>query len=154
MCERIAGEIVEQRLIVFVSFGFLKKHLAPPIRACLHTALGNPSPTYLACACCSDAKGIVPTMNDTNIAYRLHLEHGKMINLADWAVQFRDVVLGKHGLDDENQGEEEEDGTREEKERVAKEIHARFVRSASELQYLGLIKGTNRRKDHVMKQAF
>jgi hypothetical protein len=69
-----------------------------------------------------------------------------MVNLADWAVQFRDVVVG--GEDEE----EEED--KKKKEEKAKEVHARFVRSASELQFLGLLKGTNRKKDHVIRAAF
>lgn len=79
-------------------------------------------------------------MNDTSIAYRLYLEHGRMVNLADWAVQFRDVVMGG-----DEKPEEKED------EQSAKEIHARFIRSASELQFLGLVKPTNRKKDHVLK---
>lgn len=90
-------------------------------------------------------------MGDTSIAYRLHLEHGRMVNLADWAVQFRDVVLG--GEDDDGDANED-DNEKEDKEQRAKEIHARFIRSASELQFLGLLKGTNRKKDHVIKQTF
>lgn len=69
-----------------------------------------------------------------------------MINLADWAVQFREVVGG--GLDEED---EEDETEREKGEQRAKEVQARFVRSASEMQFLGLVKSTNRKKDHVIK---
>ncbi|KAI9008615.1 hypothetical protein DFJ74DRAFT_363658 [Hyaloraphidium curvatum] len=130
-------------VVLVDSVGVVEKHFAPPIRACLHTALGKPSPTYLACACCPDDQ-LRATMGDPQIAYRLHLEHGRMVNLADWAVQFRDVVNGSV------ERKEEEDGG-EEAEWRAKEVHARFVRSASELQFVGLVKRTNRRKDHVVK---
>ncbi|KAJ2158786.1 Origin recognition complex subunit 3 [Coemansia sp. RSA 552] len=121
-------------------------------RAAVQTALGK-SHYYIDCDCCgsADAKAadghggtsddqdqhVVPSMHDTSIAYRLHQECGRMINVYDWFLAFASVV---------------EKEPRPAKGALAQsEIQARFMRSVEEMRYLGFIKSTRRKTDHVMR---
>ncbi|PSN46610.1 Origin recognition complex subunit 3 [Blattella germanica] len=104
-------------------------------RAAIHTALNRPH-FYLQCECCkSDA--IVPSLPDICILYKLHLECGKLINMYDWLQAFLAVVSPNES------GEEQRD--------VAPELQARFTRAVAELQFLGFIKSSRKKTDHVMR---
>ncbi|KAJ2882670.1 Origin recognition complex subunit 3, partial [Coemansia asiatica] len=126
---------------------------SPQPRAAVQAALGK-TQYYINCDCCksasqdSDGLGgdnqdsgedhrIVPTMNDTSIAYRLHQECGRMINLYDWFSAFSSVV------------EQEESFVQ--KEAAQSEIQARFLRAVEEMRFLGFIKSTQRKTDHVVR---
>jgi origin recognition complex subunit 3 len=72
--------------------------------------------------------------HNASILYKLHLECGRMINLHDWFVAFRTVLQSsEHYKQDE------------------KREFVRFIQGVSELQYLGFIKPTNRKTDHVVR---
>jgi origin recognition complex subunit 3 len=120
---------------------------------------------------------------DTSILFRRYMDSGKMINVYDWFESFA-VVLesqkrqakeksnsngsgasskattprkgkgkGKQKQVDEDMDvDEDEDGEDEEKWKM--EVQARFMRSLHELDYLGFIKHTGRKADHVIRTVF
>ncbi|KAJ1669705.1 Origin recognition complex subunit 3, partial [Spiromyces aspiralis] len=67
-----------------------------------------------------DAGAILPTNPDTTIAYRLHQEGGRMINLYDWFMAFTSIIE-RETVDKPDQ----------------KAVQARFIHAVDELQYLG-----------------
>ena len=120
---------------------------------------------------------------DTSILFHRYLDSGKMINVYDWFESFA-VVLesqkrhlkklsnsngsdggskaptprkgkgkgkGKQRQVDEDM-DVDEDGEDEEKWKM--EVQARFIRSLHELDYLGFIKHTGRKADHVLRTVF
>ncbi|KAI8325015.1 hypothetical protein GQ54DRAFT_255601 [Martensiomyces pterosporus] len=125
-------------------------------RAAVQAALGKTA-YYINCECCkasasSDEDGseagmggndedadqrIVPSMQDTSIAYRLHQECGRMINLYDWYSAFSSVV----------EKEEFTAGRAPDQS----ETQARFLRAVEEMRLLGFIKSTQRKTDHVVR---
>lgn len=116
---------------------------------------------------------------DNSILFRRYLDSGKLINVYDWFESFS-VVLesqrehlskkrqggspgkvgrksngkgkGKQKVDEEE--EEEEDGESEDEDKWKREVQARFMRALQELDYLGFIKHTGRKADHVIRTVF
>ncbi|XP_055854624.1 origin recognition complex subunit 3 [Episyrphus balteatus] len=123
-------------LFVFSDIANVRRNIIGAPRAALHMALNNPH-YYLQCKCCElDSNlSMVPTLPDLSVAYKLHLECGKMINLFDWLQSFRSVL----------------DYSEEDQEQVDPEIQARFTRAVAELQFLGYIKTSKRKTDHVTR---
>jgi len=70
---------------------------------------------------------------DISIAYKLFTQSGNMINLADWMDSFMAI--------------KEDD----EKKTKSIELEARFMQCANDLQFIGLLKPTQRKTDHVQK---
>jgi hypothetical protein len=66
---------------------------------------------------------------DTSLVYRLASECGKLINTLDWFISFRQVV-------DPKRTETESD------------LMMRFMRASHELQLVGIVAPTKKRKDH------
>jgi origin recognition complex subunit 3 len=116
---------------------------------------------------------------DTSILFKRYLDSGKMINVYDWYETFA-VVLesqkrhrknrsksngdssktitprtgkgkGKQRQDADAMDEDEEG---EDEEKWKMEVQARFMRSLHELDYLGFIKHTGRKADHVLRTVF
>ncbi|KAF7287625.1 hypothetical protein GWI33_005977 [Rhynchophorus ferrugineus] len=110
-------------------------------RSAIHTALNNPH-YYLQCNCCeiSNTHSIKRTMPDVCIAYKLHLECGKMINMYDWLQAFICIIDVDGSKENENQSK-----------KVDPQIQARFTRAVAELEYLGFIKSSKRKADHVTR---
>lgn len=113
---------------------------APKTRHAIERALSSPH-DYLACDCCAlDPKdptadaAIKATHPATCLLYQLYLESGPLINASDLWNAFLAVVA-----DDET----------DEKEHMAL-----FERALSELQYLGFVKGTRKKTDHIAKVAW
>lgn len=130
-------------LFVFTDHLTIKRHIMGAPRAAIHQALNNPA-HYLQCECCeieSDDTKLLPTMPDVSIVYKLHLECGKMINMFDWLQSFK-IVVDERVMEDDD---EEDDGT------VDPKIQARFTRAVAELQFLGFIKPTKKKTDHVQR---
>ncbi|XP_058116921.1 origin recognition complex subunit 3 [Anopheles ziemanni] len=125
-------------LFLFSDSTTVRHHMVGTPRAAIHTALNNPQ-YYTQCECCvlDNEYSIVPTMPDLSIAYKLHLECGRMINLFDWMQAFRTVV-------EDNQADEGERS-------IDPKIQARFTRAVTELQFLGFIKTSKRKTDHVTR---
>ncbi|XP_067335443.1 origin recognition complex subunit 3 isoform X4 [Channa argus] len=78
---------------------------------------------------------------DICIAYKLHLECGRLINLYDWLEAYATVVSGAEG---NNPGSDNY-------VKVDEVKHARFIRAVSELEFLGFIKSTKQKTDHVAR---
>ncbi|XP_053679319.1 origin recognition complex subunit 3 [Anopheles nili] len=125
-------------LFLYDDSASIRRHIIGVPRAAVHTALNNPQ-YYTQCECCilDESCSIVPKMPDLSIAYKLHRECGRMINLFDWLQAFRTVI------DDVRiDGEELQ---------VDPKIQARFTRAVAELQFLGFIKMSKTKTDHVTR---
>ena len=80
-------------LFVFSDTSTVRKNIIGTPRAAMHSALNDPH-FYLQCECCELETGqnLLSTFPDLTVAYKLHLECGRMINLFDWLQAFRSVV--------------------------------------------------------------
>ncbi|GJQ82482.1 hypothetical protein Trydic_g14472 [Trypoxylus dichotomus] len=118
----------------------IENHIIGSHRAAIHTALNDPC-YYLQCNCCKkeNEASILKTMPDICIIYKLHLEYGKMINLYDWLQAFVSIVSPSTEDD-----EEENDNT-------DPFLQARFTLAVAELEFLGFIKSSKRKADHVQR---
>ncbi|XP_059059897.1 origin recognition complex subunit 3 isoform X2 [Achroia grisella] len=124
-------------IFYFSDISSVKKHIVGSPRGALHTALSNPT-HYLQCSCCllTSSESAVDTLPDVCLAYKLHRECGKHINLFDWLQAFGAVLRPE---DDDDQRQQDSS------------IHVRFTRAVAELQFLGFIKSSKRKTDHVMR---
>lgn len=110
----------------------------PRPRHAIERALTAPY-DYLACDCCTPAQGdsdeatLASSQPATAVLYQLYLESGSLINVHDLGQAFQ-AVMGD--------------------EWPEKQSMALFMRALSELKYLGLVKGTRKRADHVAKVAW
>jgi hypothetical protein len=107
----------------------LKLHLFANQRISIHDGLLNPF-KYLNT---QEKQELVPI----SVIYRIYLECGHMINLFDWLQAFVEKM--------ENRDLEELD------EKKRKLLQALFFRAITELQFIGYIKQTSRKVDHVIK---
>ncbi|KAG0009974.1 hypothetical protein BGZ80_001889 [Entomortierella chlamydospora] len=125
----------------------------------------------------SRAEMVLPTQHDVCILYKLYVECGRLINMYDWFTAFgmileRGVGVEGDGGDDGN-GDEGADSSGRAKKRAKvqpkkatkkkseesvkkegldqKEVQARFISGVAELQFMGFIKPTNRKTDHVQR---
>ncbi|XP_043925020.1 origin recognition complex subunit 3 [Protopterus annectens] len=129
-------------VVYFSGASTLRKHLNAAPRIALHTALNNPYYYLENEALKSEAGTISNSAPDICIAYKLHLECGRLINLCDWLEAFATVVAAASGVDPESDlvaGQ------------VDETIHARFIRAVSELEFLGFVKPTKQKTDHVAR---
>ncbi|KAI4539300.1 hypothetical protein MG293_010692 [Ovis ammon polii] len=127
--------------LYFSSAHTLRQHLNAAPRVALHTALNNPY-YYLKNEALRSEEGCIPNVApDICIAYKLHLECSRLINLVDWSEAFATVVTAAEKMDANSV-------TSEERNEV---IHARFIRAVSELELLGFIKPTKQKTDHVAR---
>ncbi|XP_069454404.1 origin recognition complex subunit 3 isoform X4 [Ovis canadensis] len=127
--------------LYFSSAHTLRQHLNAAPRIALHTALNNPY-YYLKNEALRSEEGCIPNVApDICIAYKLHLECSRLINLVDWSEAFATVVTAAEKMDANSV-------TSEERNEV---IHARFIRAVSELELLGFIKPTKQKTDHVAR---
>lgn len=116
-----------------------KQRLSGCPRVAIQTALNNPR-YYLNCSCCDIEPGsIQDTLPDISVAFKLHLECGRLINLYDWLQAFLTVV------------EPPAKAKRKAKDDEKEAFQARFIQAVSELQFLGFIKATKRKTDHVAR---
>ncbi|KAF8893016.1 origin recognition complex subunit 3 N-terminus-domain-containing protein [Infundibulicybe gibba] len=102
---------------------------------------------------------------DTSILFRRYSDSGRMINVYDWYESFKTVLEtqrrkatrhGHNGADAElsprkRKGLSAEGG---DAEKWRAEVQARFVRALHELDYLGFVKHTTRKADHVLRTVF
>ncbi|TPX61349.1 hypothetical protein PhCBS80983_g01183 [Powellomyces hirtus] len=151
-CLKSYTEMPLHEPLYYANEGRLKKAFHPQPRAAIQTALGQ-TQHYLSCTCCPSTNStataagdaISANLQDTSIAYRLYLECGRLINLYDWFVAFG-AILEKE-KDDGLEGDEGEEDAAHRRQH----IQARFVKAIAELQYMGFIKSTTRKTDHVMR---
>ncbi|XP_039251159.2 origin recognition complex subunit 3-like [Styela clava] len=131
-------------IFYFDSTSTIKRHMIAAPRLAIQTALSDPN-CYLQQPCLDATDGVIPpSAPDVSIAYKLHNECGKIINLYDWLEAFHTIV----NSGDNNPHSDKENNQNEE---INKFTQARFIRAASELQFLGFIKPTKRKTDHVQR---
>ncbi|XP_034256218.1 origin recognition complex subunit 3 [Thrips palmi] len=125
-------------LVFFDNIAAVKSHIVGSPRQAMLRGLRDPH-FYLDCDCCklSDLGDILPTLPDVSIVYKLHLESGKLINMFDWLQSFLTIV--------------DPSSVEEEQTEVDPKLQARFTRAVAELQFLGFIKSSNRKTDHVTR---
>ncbi|NXD81315.1 ORC3 protein, partial [Halcyon senegalensis] len=126
-------------IVYFNTASVLRKHLNASPRTALHAALNNPYCYLKNEALKSDGGGISNKAPDICIAYRLHLECGRLINLVDWLEAFSTVVMSAEGPNAASSDEMDDI------------IQARFIRAVSELELLGFIKPSKQKTDHVAR---
>lgn len=86
---------------IFSDCHSVRRQIVGAPRGALHNALFNPH-HYLQCSCCvmPESEQILPSLPDTAIAYKLHLECNKHINLYDWLQAFAMVIEVNEDEDD------------------------------------------------------
>ncbi|KAJ4990253.1 origin recognition complex subunit [Stagonosporopsis vannaccii] len=109
----------------------------PKPRFAIERALASPH-DYLSCNCCAKVDGkesaLGATQPATAIVYQMYLESGALINVTDLWSAFKAIAgVG----DDDDEGEST--------------TMALFQRALAELKYLGLLKPTKKKTDHVAK---
>ncbi|KAF9415006.1 hypothetical protein HW555_007273 [Spodoptera exigua] len=124
-------------VLAFSDVAAVRKNIVGAPRAAVHTALSNPV-HYLQCSCCllPSSDSVIDTLPDVCLAYKLHRECGKHINLYDWLQAFAAVLRP----DDDDEQRHNDPA-----------IQLRFTRAVAELQFLGFIKSSKRKTDHVMR---
>ncbi|KAF8964769.1 origin recognition complex subunit 3 N-terminus-domain-containing protein [Flammula alnicola] len=118
----------------------------------------------------SDTKSIWE-LPDTSILFKRYLDSGKMINVYDWFESFKSVLdtqrthlkelaqrtetpsPRKRGKG-KAKAQQPIENTEEDDEKWNIEVQARFIRALHELDYLGFIKHTGRKADHVLRTVF
>uniref|UniRef100_A0A7N8YHN0 Origin recognition complex subunit 3 n=1 Tax=Mastacembelus armatus TaxID=205130 RepID=A0A7N8YHN0_9TELE len=125
----------------YSSSATVRRHINATPRTSIQAALSSPY-YYLQNDSLKTEDGSVSNAApDICIAYKLHLECGRLINLYDWLEAYATVVSAAEGNspDSDNFG------------KVDEVKHARFIRAVSELEFLGFIKSTKQKTDHVAR---
>ncbi|CAF4777731.1 unnamed protein product [Pieris macdunnoughi] len=80
-------------ILFFTEVSNVKKQIVGAPRGALHVALSNPQ-CYLQCKCCTlpSLESVSDTIPDVSLAYKLHRECGKHINLYDWLQAFAAIL--------------------------------------------------------------
>lgn len=125
-------------LLFFDDIPAVKSYIVGSQRQAMLRGLKDPH-FYLDCACCklSDLGDILPSLPDVSIVYKLHLESGKLINMFDWMQSFLTITNPSTSFEEQTE--------------VDPKLQARFTRAVAELQFLGFIKSSNRKTDHVTR---
>ncbi|KAG0250103.1 Origin recognition complex subunit 3 [Actinomortierella ambigua] len=164
-------------IFYYSQYRLQQKAFIPQLRASIQTALGHPE-QYLNCICCkasgpggqSQADLVLHTHPDTCILYKLYVECGRMINMYDWYSAFSAIIeRGNNKGDAIGEGDDEQQQRRKKRKTTTitytsrkskkseqqpldrEQIQARFICAVAELQFMGFIKPTNRKTDHVMR---
>uniref|UniRef100_A0A8C9W3Z2 Origin recognition complex subunit 3 n=1 Tax=Scleropages formosus TaxID=113540 RepID=A0A8C9W3Z2_SCLFO len=125
----------------YSSSGTVRRHLNATPRTSIQTALSHPY-CYLQNEALKNDSGIISSAApDICIIYKLHLECGRLINLYDWLEAYATVATAAEG----------KDPSAIEGGKVDELKHARFIRAVSELEFLGFVKSTKQKTDHVAR---
>ncbi|XP_017264978.1 origin recognition complex subunit 3 [Kryptolebias marmoratus] len=125
----------------YSSSAAVRRHLNATPRTSIQAALSSPH-LYLQNDSLKTEDGTVSNAApDICIAYKLHLEGGRLINLCDWLEAYATVVSAAEGNDPNSDSFGKVDEVK----------HAHFIRAVSELEFLGFIKTTRQKTDHVAR---
>lgn len=125
------SSFVLHEIYYFDSSSSLRNHVLSTPRLSVQSALSAPFHVLNVEDTSSNDEDIPNGAPDVCIAYKLHKECGRIINLYDWLDAFNMIVTSG-----------EDNG-------ITEKTQARFTRAVSELQFLGLIRPTKRKTDHV-----
>jgi origin recognition complex subunit 3 len=135
-------------LVVYDLRSPYRETFTPRPRQAIERALAAPH-DYLDCECCGpDGNGkdggrddatLSATQPATAVLYQLYLESGALINVHDLWQAFRAVMSSST-----SEGDEESEET----------MLALFQRALAELRYLGFVKTTRKRADHIAKVSW
>ncbi|KAI5366133.1 putative origin recognition complex, subunit 3, origin recognition complex subunit 3, winged helix [Septoria linicola] len=138
--DRLVGakELVLNEIFVYDLRSPYREVFMPRPRHAIERALAAPH-DYLDCECCDPGQEgeeatLAGTQPSTAVLYQLYLESGNLINAHDLWKAFGAVI---------EEGAEDEQNTM-----------ALFQRSLAELRYLGLVKNTRKRVDHIAKVSW
>ncbi|KAI9795823.1 MAG: hypothetical protein M1835_005146 [Candelina submexicana] len=109
-----------------------KEVFTPKPRHAIERSLSTPH-DYLGCNCCIGEEGCLSsTQPTTAILYQLYLETGSLINVSDLWSAFYAIVGGEDG----------------------EECSEREAIALAELKYMGMVKYSRKKTDHLMKLAW
>lgn len=130
-------KIIGHEIFCFHDKALVTRQIKGSLRAAIESALRNPK-IFLQCPCCSitDDMEILQSMPDLVIIYKLHKENKKLINMYDWLQSFLMIIDPEHS---------------DEQREINPVINSRFSQAVAELQFLGYIKGTKMKTDHVKR---
>lgn len=133
------GSLRYSEAFLFDDVSSIRTRLQGTPRAAVQKALQAPH-LYIDCPSLKieDLNEIPATLPDVCIAYKLHLECGRYINLVDWFQCWLSIVKSEDGDGDDDKSDD-----------VDPRLHARFNRAVSELQFLGFVRPSKRKTDHV-----
>lgn len=131
------SDLFLSEILIYDSKSPLRDAFTPRPRFAIERALSSPH-DYLGCECCSSGEGagLQSSPPATAILYQLYLESGSVINTADLWEAFWTITGG-----------EDDDGERS-------EALALFSRALAELKYMGMIKNSRKKADHLQKLAW
>ncbi|XP_053290337.1 origin recognition complex subunit 3 isoform X1 [Pleuronectes platessa] len=125
----------------YSSSATVRRHLNATPRTSIQAALNTPYYYIQNDSLKTEDGSVSNAAPDICIAYKLHLECGRLINLFDWLEAYATVVSGAEGNDPDS----------EDFGKVDQVKHARFIQAVSELEFLGFIKSTKQKTDHVAR---
>ncbi|KPP78334.1 hypothetical protein Z043_102166 [Scleropages formosus] len=138
----------------YSSSGTVRRHLNATPRTSIQTALSHPY-CYLQNEALKNDSGIISSAApDICIIYKLHLECGRLINLYDWLEAYATVATAAEGKDPSaiEGGKVDELKHNQPGRSVFLTFgSARFIRAVSELEFLGFVKSTKQKTDHVAR---
>ncbi|XP_031436874.1 origin recognition complex subunit 3 isoform X2 [Clupea harengus] len=123
------------------SSGVLRRHLNATPRTSIQTALSHPYYYLQHEGLKTDSGTFSNAAPDICIVHKLHLECGRLINLFDWLEAYSTVVSAAEGKDPDSSDYGKVDELK----------HARFIQAVSELEFLGFVKSTKMKTDHVAR---
>jgi len=145
--ENMPSKWIWHDIFYFDDVNIIKKMLMGAPRNVVQLALKTPYHYLKVPNLEAIKKDEIPTvLPDISIAYKLHLECGRLINLFDWLQCWLYIVNNDIDPDDKEPVEEGKV--------VSERMHARFSHAVSELQFLGFIKPSKRKTDHVERLTF
>ncbi|XP_026141118.1 origin recognition complex subunit 3 isoform X2 [Carassius auratus] len=125
----------------YSSSGVLRQRLNVTPRTSIQAALSHPF-YYLQNESLKTNSGTISSAApDLCIVYKLHLECGRLINLYDWLEAYVTVMSAA----------EDQDTNSEEGGKYDSLKHARFIQAVSEMEFLGFVKSTKQKTDHVAR---
>lgn len=130
------GDLPLHEILVYNGKSVHRDAFVPRPRFAIERALSSPH-DYLDCNCCAAAsEALSATQPASAILFQLYLESGMLINSADlWSAFY--AIVGDDEAEDEEADQQEK--------------LTSFSRAMAELRYLGMIKQSRKRADHLAK---
>uniref|UniRef100_A0A671RRW9 Origin recognition complex subunit 3 n=1 Tax=Sinocyclocheilus anshuiensis TaxID=1608454 RepID=A0A671RRW9_9TELE len=125
----------------YSSSGVLRQRLNVTPRTSIQAALSHPFYYLQNESLKTDTGTISSAAPDLCIVYKLHLECGRLLNLYDWLEAYVTVMSAA----------EDQDTDSEECGKFDSLKHARFIQAVSEMEFLGFVKSTKQKTDHVAR---